>query len=224
MKTMLVVLVALTGIVSATAVISGPLEGSMNYQFTAAGDTLCSYLLDVDDYEASYGSGLFNIFADDFTLDGEYTLTGFGAYSICPNPEQPEALDISVIIYDDDDPGPGQEIWNHHPTALTYTDTGIGQYGVDIFYTYHELNNTTQFTTQANTTYWIASFLITDFNWYISGGTTVHGSEAYQSVEEGDWSPASQTAGTSPVDMFMVLEGSPLGLENCTWGRIKNIF
>ncbi len=226
MKTMLVALAVLTGIASASAVISGSLEGILTTQFTAVGDTLYSYLLNVDDYYAAFSSGLTHKVADDFTLNGDYTLTGFGTYSITPpDSALPGASDLDVIIYEDNNPGPGQELWNHNPTEVTLTDTGLGQFGADILYTYHQLDTTTPFTAQADSKYWITSWR-QNINWYfLCAGTTVHGSEAWM-YNDDQWSPISDagTGYTDPADMFMVLEGSPLGLENCTWGRIKNIF
>ncbi len=211
----------------ASPVITGTSELSnvSSIPIQSTGDELYSYYINANDYYLNAMSGYVATTADDFTLDGEYTITGFGVYAATTY-QLPSILDLKVIIYADGDQKPVAEVWNHHPTGLTFTDSGFSTGGgYTIYYTEQELNNSSQFTTAANTKYWIASFRLDDPSWYMSCGTTVHGSEGMIHYD-GEWIPISELDPSypAPVDMFMVLEGSPLGLENCTWGRVKSIF
>lgn len=70
---------------------------------------------------------------------------------------------------------------------------------------------------------WLGSHRADGGNWYIAGGTTVSGSEAYRSTSAGwNWQPISSTIEYG--DLFKIFGNYVISLQRTTWAGVKSSF
>jgi len=214
----LAVLLAAAAAALCSSTLSGELRGRGGLDLPETDYVIDSYIFipgeQMDTIPASFGD---YAVVDDFVpiTDGVAVLLEYTTWGVTTDGYVPS--EMALLVVDDDLGEPegapiSQELYQMeaYDTGFTFYEYTVWRGEMCLIKPY----------TEVSTPVWLGPQRQDGAKWYVMGGVTISGSEAYRTVSYGwSWEPFSESLQAG--DIFKVIEGSYSDLQRSTWGGIK---